>query len=222
MKIKALGIVLCVAFFAVSCVKSGTVIKPPKSSMASQQEELLFSAQPTYVKNSKPVDREITYSQGGVTVFALDDDTTARGKTGQPRYTRQNQYPIYDDMAPITSYQQSKQSNTSNSNAIYFNHGSSKLNKQDKKIIRSLASQLKASGRSANIVGYASNSVYTTKDPMQKNIINLHMGIKRAIAVTEELYKYGVSPTSLKTYSQGDAHSRGNDNKDRRVEFEIE
>lgn len=89
--------------------------------------------------------------------------------------------------------------------SVYFAHGSSSVNKMDRKNLHELAASLvKNNGYRVNIVGHASKRVNTTRDPIARKMINFRMAQKRANAVAQEMKKAGLAPSLVVATSAGD------------------
>lgn len=169
----------------------------------------------------------ITYGNGSITVFPIDNRNMTAGANGN---YNSNTPSRYSDLAPVTSYNYQQNTNLSNSGSynnynseleLFFRHGSAHLGSLDKEKIAKLAEFLKSSNSNAVVAGYSSKTVHKTNDPTQQDIINLRMSSKRANSVTEQLYKYGVTPEKLTTISFGATHISGDDKKDRKVEIKV-
>lgn len=108
---------------------------------------------------------------------------------------------------------------------LFFAHGSSKIPEKDKKKVRDLASAiLRTQNASLRVVGHASKRVDHVKDPVKAAMINFEMSMKRAAAVTREMYKAGVTPAWVEAVARGDTEPNENiagmaqEDADRRVE----
>ncbi|TNE32139.1 MAG: hypothetical protein EP349_02340, partial [Alphaproteobacteria bacterium] len=96
-----------------------------------------------------------------------------------------NRYPdIFGDddaFAPVaaygtagtTPYDRPKLMATSVDNALYFNYGSSRIDENDRRLIREFARA--AAGRTVHVSGHASRAVFSTNDPGERRAINLQM-----------------------------------------------
>ncbi len=104
-------------------------------------------------------------------------------------------------------------------NALYFNYGSSRIDANDRRLIREFARA--AAGRTVHVSGHASRAVFSTNDPGERRAINLQMSAKRAEAVAEVLQNEGIPAEKIRTVAHGEIYSSGEgDNpKDRRVDL---
>lgn len=108
---------------------------------------------------------------------------------------------------------------------LFFAHGSSNIPAKDKQKVRDLASAiLRTQNASLRVVGHASKRVDHVKDPVKAAMINFEMSMKRAAAVTREMYKAGVTPAWVEAVARGDTEPNENiagmsqEDADRRVE----
>lgn len=87
---------------------------------------------------------------------------------------------------------------------VYFGHGSSALDGEDRRVLSNVAEQAKFApvGR-VSVEGHASSRVQT-QDPVEGRIINLKQSMNRAVAVSNNLIQNGVPPEKIKTVSWGD------------------
>lgn len=142
-----------------------------------------------------------------------------------------NRYPdIFGDddaFAPVaaygtagtTPYDRPKLMATQVDNALYFNYGSSRIDANDRRLIREFARA--AAGRTVHVSGHASRAVFSTNDPSERRAINLQMSAKRAEAVAEMLQNEGIPAEKIRTVAHGEISSGEGDNpKDRRVDLE--
>lgn len=179
----------------------------------------------------------LTYGRG-VVVYPLDGDKSPYELPAQAFTT----YPESDDGLPtslITSQgvelmrQHAREHGFDTPGEmvaeIYFAHGSSALSQTDKRVIGDLADKVIAMQPSAVIVvGHASKRVDGIDDPIKAAMINFEMSMKRAAAVTEQLYRSGVNPNWVEAVSKGDREpnarpaGRTQETADRRVEIFVD
>ncbi len=74
---------------------------------------------------------------------------------------------------------------------IYFGHGSARLSRQDREVLRQVAAVQKDYGGTVRVVGHASSRTKTS-DLLEHKIANHETSLARARAVAEELVKLGV------------------------------
>lgn len=79
---------------------------------------------------------------------------------------------------------------------VYFNHGSSKLSRQDREVLRQVAAAYKEYDVTVRVVGHSSSRTKTSKVVAHK-IANYEISVNRARAVARQLVKLGVAPGSL-------------------------
>jgi len=79
---------------------------------------------------------------------------------------------------------------------VYFNHGSSKLSRQDREVLRQVAAAYKDYDVTVRVVGHSSSRTKTSKVVAHK-IANYEISVDRARAVARQLVKLGVAPGSL-------------------------
>lgn len=105
-------------------------------------------------------------------------------------------------------------------NALYFNYGSSRIDENDRRLIREFARA--AAGRTVQVSGHASRAVFSTNDPGERRAINLQMSAKRAEAVAGALQDEGIPVEKIRTVAHGEVYSSdtGDNPKDRRVDLE--
>lgn len=103
---------------------------------------------------------------------------------------------------------------------IYFEHGSSRLDSEDRQVLSQVAEQAKFApvGR-VSIEGHASSRV-NAPDSVQARMINLKQSMNRAVAVSNNLIQNGVPPEKIKTTSWGDTKPpmNGSEAEARRVD----
>ncbi len=85
---------------------------------------------------------------------------------------------------------------------IYFNHGSSGLDGNDRNILRDIANAQKARGGTVIVVGHASARTQNL-DPNTHYEANLAMSQRRAAAVADALRSLGVSSSNLFVEARG-------------------
>jgi len=143
-----------------------------------------------------------------------------------------NRYPdIFGDdaaFAPVAaygtagtaSYDTPKLMTTRVDNKIYFNYGSSRIDANDRRLIREFARA--AAGHKVQVSGHASRAVFSTNDPGERRAINLQMSAKRAETIASVLQDEGIPAERIYTVAHGEVYSSGEgDNpKDRRVDLE--
>jgi len=96
------------------------------------------------------------------------------------------------------------------SHVFYFKYGSDQLTMKDKEMLRQLARSTQENSY-IMIKGHASKEVKGINDSNKQKDINWMMAMKRAVAVSHELFKADVDPKKVKVVSYGDA--RPNTNK---------
>ncbi len=74
---------------------------------------------------------------------------------------------------------------------IYFNHGSARLSRQDREVLRQVAAAQKEYGGNVRVVGHASSKT-KTNDLVDHKLANYQTSLARASAVADELVKLGV------------------------------
>jgi outer membrane protein OmpA-like peptidoglycan-associated protein len=104
---------------------------------------------------------------------------------------------------------------------VYFEHGSSRLDGEDRQVLSQVAEQAKFApvGR-VSIEGHASSRV-NAPDSVQARMINLKQSMNRAVAVSNNLIQNGVPPEKIKTTSWGDTKPpmNGSEAEARRVDI---
>ena len=108
--------------------------------------------------------------------------------------------------------------------AIYFGYGSASLVRADRARLADMARGLGERGI-IHVTGHASKRVDGVNDPVLRRIINLKMSMKRAEAVSAELFRAGIAPERVETLGLGDTRPNGSlggkkqEDADRRVEI---
>ena len=74
---------------------------------------------------------------------------------------------------------------------IYFDHGSARLSRQDREVLRQVAAAQKEYGGNVRVVGHASSKT-KTNDLVDHKLVNYQTSLARARAVADELVKLGV------------------------------
>lgn len=74
---------------------------------------------------------------------------------------------------------------------IYFDHGSARLSRQDREVLRQVAAAQKEYGGNVRVVGHASSKT-KTNDLVDHKLANYQTSLTRARAVADELVKLGV------------------------------
>jgi len=88
---------------------------------------------------------------------------------------------------------------------VFFAYGSSKIGKDDHRVLKTIAAHLPDRGSyEVRVVGHASKRVDGVEDPIKKKMINFEMAQKRANAVAREMYAAGVKPAWVMALSKGD------------------
>lgn len=167
-----------------------------------------------------------------VTIFPLDEMGGSSGSGlyagsyiapgaaymgGSDRFTESA--PSYT--GPIEGQRYSSAGGGSMPSKIYFAHGSSRLDSEDRRILSQVAEEAKfAPVARISIEGHASSRVQTS-DPVQARILNLKQSMNRAVAVSNNLIQNGVPPEKIKTLSWGDTKppANGSEAEARRVDI---
>lgn len=87
---------------------------------------------------------------------------------------------------------------------IFFSHGSSDLDAQDRTVLRDIAALYEQRGGRLRVVGHASSRTQNTT-PDEHQIANFDMSMARAESVAEELFALGVASDAVQTEAVGDA-----------------
>jgi outer membrane protein OmpA-like peptidoglycan-associated protein len=85
---------------------------------------------------------------------------------------------------------------------IYFQHGSSALDREARSVLRNIA-QIAQAGGTVRIIGHASART-RTMDLTEHKLVNFDVSVSRAGAVAGELIRLGVRPEQLQIASAGD------------------
>jgi len=86
---------------------------------------------------------------------------------------------------------------------IYFQDGSTKLQGNDKEILRQVAKAQQQTGSAVHVIGHASGRVRTF-DPSRRHMINYQVSLDRAHAVAAALLNLGVPEGKLEVKGKGD------------------
>ncbi len=86
---------------------------------------------------------------------------------------------------------------------IYFQDGSTKLQGNDKEILREVAKAQQQTGSAVRVIGHASGRVRTF-DPSRRHMINYQVSLDRAHAVAAVLLSLGVPKGKLEVEGMGD------------------
>lgn len=177
---------------------------------------------------------KISSTDPSVTVFPFSDDMFTAGvrhnpRAGSPRGPAMG----YDGPGALTPEMHEINAGgpyygmedvgmfTGNPNTIYFEHGSAALNATARQVIASAARNY---GGSVHVAAHASQRAQTS-DPIERDILNFQMSMKRAMAVTKQLIRDGVPAEAIKTTAYGDARpavpetDRQAEAKNRRVQI---
>lgn len=87
---------------------------------------------------------------------------------------------------------------------VFFSHGSSDLDAQDRTVLRDIAALYEQRGGRLRVVGHASSRTQNTT-PDEHQIANFDMSMARAEAVADELLALGVAPDAVQAEAVGDA-----------------
>ena len=90
---------------------------------------------------------------------------------------------------------------------IYFNHGSSKLSRQDREVLRQVAAAYKDYNVTVRVVGHSSSRTKTSK-VVEHKVANYEISVDRARAVAKQLVKLGVTPGSLYVGAMADTQPK--------------
>lgn len=95
---------------------------------------------------------------------------------------------------------------TNHGDVIYFEHGGASLDNGDMAVIRRVAQNFRASGKSVlSVEGHASTRTgYSASD--KERAVNMKMSMERAYAVADALVRAGVPAQAVKTVAWGDTH----------------
>lgn len=154
--------------------------------------------QSRYQYGASNVQHQIRYGTGDHVTYDADgysyEDTSVIATTP---------FEIYSASAPLppTNAAWSKEL------AIFFDHGSSRLDTQDRQSLRQLADTLKQTEGRIYIVGYASARSQASSE-QQNRLLNLRMSLKRAWEVGERLISFGLSSDRIDMTSHGDSFAR--------------
>lgn len=136
-----------------------------------------------------------------VTVFPLADNGPYPGQSPQALWP--NAVLPGSDMTPypapsVTSY------GGSGTARVYFKHGSSHLDGDDRKVIQSISEEAKfAPVARVSVEGHASKRA-GTGDPVKDQIVNLKESMNRAYEVSKTMMLNGVPGEKIKTTAWGD------------------
>ncbi len=87
---------------------------------------------------------------------------------------------------------------------IYFGHGSTALNGQDRQVLRQVAQVQQRRGGRLRVVGHASHRT-ATMSPVQHRIVNLDVSMARAEQVADALASFGVSRADIQVEARADS-----------------
>lgn len=90
--------------------------------------------------------------------------------------------------------------------AVFFSHGSTRLNKQDHKTLSQLAATAKQNGAPVRVVGHASSRA-VAKSPAQAKAANLKISADRTAKVIQELARKGVKVDRIESAAVGDSNA---------------
>ena len=99
-------------------------------------------------------------------------------------------------VAPAASYPASE-----DVSRIYFGHGSSNVNSTGKQVVEHVALTRPA----AVVVDGHASARAEVDDPVQRDIVNLEMSMKRAVKVSSDLIRKGVPVERIETRAYGTA-----------------
>lgn len=147
-----------------------------------------------------------------VEVFPLDG-AVHQPATNQPSFTP----PAYTPQTSPVPYQGQA---VNHGDVVYFDHDSAALDSNDLAVIRRVAQNFRASGKSVlSVEGHASvrSSLQTSQ---QRHLANMKVSMERAFAVASALVDAGVPASVVKTAAWGDARTAsGAESAARRVEI---
>jgi len=87
---------------------------------------------------------------------------------------------------------------------IYFGHGSTGLNGQDRQVLRQVAQIQQRRGGRLRVVGHASHRT-ATMSPVKHRIVNLDVSMARAEQVADALASFGVSREDIQVEARADS-----------------
>jgi len=87
---------------------------------------------------------------------------------------------------------------------IYFGHGSTGLNGQDRQVLRQVARIQQQRGGRLRVVGHASHRT-ATMSPVQHRIVNLDVSMARAEQVADALASFGVPRENIQVEARADS-----------------
>ena len=154
-----------------------------------------------------------------VTVYPIDAGVPQR-RPSAPGMLPPSQY-----KAPYASPFDSSAIDPADAKVLYFAHGSDVINARGQAVVSGASREFQSQGGSlVNVVGHASKRTATT-DPVERQIVNMKMSMKRALAVSEELEGKGVPSDLIRTTAMGDSipakirNGKSQEAADRRVEI---
>lgn len=192
-------------------VQTGPVLSPLSTSSVAVFD---LSADPSMIV-TQPVSgaqqqipasvRALPSSTPNVQVFSLDDVAAPLPSPHQSMIPLPPISPSGFNSSSVQQTYNAPQDMYSAPARIYFGHGSSSLDADDKIVLE----QISRNYRSANsgllsIEGHASQRAEVS-DPVLRKITNLKMSMNRALAVSSSLIKMGVSPESITTKAWGES-----------------
>lgn len=201
--------------FPVDLAPIGSMPQPLGSSMP-QQSGIVWGTAPM-----QPRQPQGKKASEGVTVFSLDEDTSA--------FTPNYSYVAVTSPLVVSGGEKPRDFASAYGQLIqqlYFQHNSAAIAKTDAKKLQQLADALKRTTGdvAVTVEGHASKRVDSEADPVRKKMINFEIALERANMVTRELKKSGVNPNWVKAVSKGDDEpnpnpgDRAQEDADRRAE----
>jgi outer membrane protein OmpA-like peptidoglycan-associated protein len=154
-------------------------------------------------------------SDPDVTVYPFDGDQYDTPYTGpmaelpglSPPSEQRPAFPspfAQSDRGPVLQPPPARTGYSTLKEKVYFQHDSSTLDSQSRKVLTSVADEAADSGVKITVEGHASK-VAESADPKEKDIINLKKSMDRAYSVSSTLIRKGVPIEKLKTCAYGDS-----------------
>lgn len=91
---------------------------------------------------------------------------------------------------------------------VFFGHGSTSLNAEDREALEAVVLDVSSSGTGVLVEGHASARAETA-DPVERKIVNLKTSMDRAFKVSSSLIRQGVEADTITTVAYGDSRPAG-------------
>ncbi|MEM6781588.1 MAG: OmpA family protein [Pseudomonadota bacterium] len=138
-----------------------------------------------------------------VTVFPLADNGPYPGQSA-PQAIWPNAVLPSGSLTPMGMEAGSRDGYGTGDARVYFRHGSSSLDRDDKRVIKDVSERAKFSPVTrVSVEGHASRRAESS-DPVRNQILNLKESMNRAVAVSKTMIMNGVPGEKIKTTAWGD------------------